>query len=88
MHDFRKLATMTPAELARLSPTAPTVAPHGIGVGVDADQYETPIGDAARLASQIVAAAKTARAGGPMAAKMSDAAQQIIDAGKRRRAEG
>jgi hypothetical protein len=91
MQSFKNLAALTPQELAALTRTeAPTVAaaPHGVGLGVDSDQFESSIPDATKLASRIVAAAKTARAGGPMAAKMSDAAQAIIDAGKRRRAEG
>jgi hypothetical protein len=90
MRSFKQLAELTPQELAALTRTeAPTVAsPHGIGLGVDGDQYETPIGGAAKLASRIVAAAETARSGGPTMPKPSTVAQQILDAGAKRRAGG
>jgi hypothetical protein len=93
MHSFKQLAALTPQELAALTRTeAPTVAaaPLGVGLGVDSDQFEThPIGDAAALAKRIVAAAKTARSGGPvLSVKLSDAAEKILAAGRRRRAEG
>jgi hypothetical protein len=91
MQSFKNLAALTPQELAALTRTeAPTVAaaPHGVGLGVDGDQYETPIGGAAKLASLIVAAAETARSGGPTMPKPSTVAQQILDAGAKRRAGG
>jgi hypothetical protein len=84
MHDFRKLATMTPAELARLSPTV--AAPHGIGLGPDASQFETVASDPAATAAAIVAAAAKARGGGDtLAPKLSAAAEAILRAGRDRR---
>jgi hypothetical protein len=89
MRSFKQLAELTPQELAALTRTeAPTVAALGIGVGVDADQFETIATDPAATARMIVKAAKTRDAGGPVSPKPSTVAQQIIDAGKRRRAEG
>ncbi len=87
MHDFRKLATMTPQELAWLAPNAPTdTAVRGAGIGPDSDQYETPIGDAAALAKRIVTAGETARSGGTvLSTKLSDAAEKILAAGRKRR---
>lgn len=86
MDNFRRLATMTPRELARLSPDAPTVAT-GIGLGPDAAEYETVASNPAETARAIVKAAKTRDAGGPVAAKPSDAAAAILAAGARRRNE-
>jgi hypothetical protein len=59
----------------------------GIGLGPDASEYETTVApaDSAAVARQIVKAAKTRAAGGPLAPQMSAAAQAIIDAGVRRR---
>jgi hypothetical protein len=91
MHDFKKLATMTPRELAWLSGPPTVAAPPvttGIGLGPDASQFEMVASDPGATARLIIKAAATRDVGGPLAAKMSDAAQQIIDAGVRRRAGG
>jgi hypothetical protein len=85
MFDFKQLAKLTPVEVAFLTtrPEVPTVArPRFV---TDDAQFETPSIDATATAAAIVTAAKLARSGGPMAPKMSDTAQAIIDAGKRRR---
>ena len=88
MRSFRELAALTPAELSRLTNEAPTGAlPHGIGLGPDGDQFETVASDPAATARLIVKAAKTRDAGGPTMPKPSSVAQQILDCGKRRRAE-
>ncbi|KJC40290.1 hypothetical protein UP09_22555 [Bradyrhizobium sp. LTSP885] len=79
---------MTPQEVAALTRDAPTVITRGAGLGVDAAEYETAASDPAGTARRIVKAARTRDAGGPTAPQMGDAAQAIIDAGKRRRAEG
>jgi hypothetical protein len=73
MQSFKELATMTPRELAFLE------APTGIAQAVASGQSAT--------AAAIIKAAATARAGGPSAPKPSTVAQQILDAGKKRRAE-
>ena len=73
MEDFRRLATLTAGEVRFLTSNTPTDA--------------APIGDGAVTAAAIIKAAATRDAGGPMAAKMSDTAQAIINAGKKRRAE-
>ena len=89
MFDFRKLATMTPNELAWLAPGPLTVtAAPRVGIGSDGDQYETPPINASATAAAIVTAAKLARSGGPMMPKPSTVAQQILDAGEKRRAGG
>jgi hypothetical protein len=77
MHDFKHLATLTAGELAFLTKEAPT-APHGIGLPIDA----------AATARAIVKAAATRDAGGPTMPKPSTVAQQILDAGAKRRGEG
>jgi phospholipase/lecithinase/hemolysin len=69
-----------------------TAAPHGTAsIGLDPasfETFETVARNPTASAAAIVKAAKTRDAGGPMAAKMSDAAQAIIDAGAKRRAGG
>jgi len=81
MHDFRKLAGLRLKE-----PTV--IAPRGVGLGADADQYETPsIGDPAAVAAAIIAAGVKARNGGDTAPKLSTLAEQILDAGKKRGGE-
>jgi hypothetical protein len=93
MQDFKKLAgALTPLELAWLAAGAsPTVtSPRGttgIGVGADASEYETVASDPKATARMIIKAAALARSGGPVALKPSTVAQQILDAGKRRRGE-
>jgi hypothetical protein len=89
MDDFRKLATMTPQEAWLTGKEAPTT--HGIGLGLDAAQYETtvPPADSAAVARRIIAAGETARSGGTvLSVKLSNAAEKILAAGKARRAEG
>jgi len=81
--DFKKLAGLTPQKEPHLA------APRGVAIGSDGDQYETPpIGDAAATARLILKAAATRDAGGPMMPKPSTVAQQILDAGEKRRAGG
>jgi hypothetical protein len=73
------------------APAAPpsVAAPRGVGLGPDASEFETVAADPAATARAIIAAGNKARGGGDtLAPKLSDAAQQIIDAGKRRRGEG
>jgi hypothetical protein len=77
MQSFKNLAALTPQELAALTRTEAPTAPHGIGLPIDA----------AATARAIVKAAATRDAGGPMMPKPSTVAQQILDAGARRRAE-
>jgi hypothetical protein len=88
MRDFKQLAGLTAGELAALTRTeAPTVAaPHGIGLGSDASQFETVASDPAATAAAIVAAAAKARGGGDtLAPKLSAAAEAILRAGRDRR---
>jgi hypothetical protein len=87
MHDFRRLATMTPEELALLARSAPPVAvPRGAGLGSDAAEFETPpIGDAAALAAAIIAAGKARVSGQTLSTKSSPLADAIVAAGEKRR---
>jgi hypothetical protein len=78
MHSFKQLAELTPQELAALTRTEAPTAPHGSGLPIDATA----------TARAIVKAAATARAGGPTMPKPSTVAQQILDAGAKRRAGG
>jgi hypothetical protein len=78
MRNFRHLSGLTNEEWASLAwKEAPT----------DASEYET-VANAAATARMIVKAAKTRAAGGPPAPKPSTVAQQILDAGAKRRAGG
>jgi hypothetical protein len=89
MFDFKTLAKLTAVEEAFLTrKEAPTSTAHGIGVGVDASEFETPPIDAAATARAIVKAAKSRDGGGAMMPKPSTVAQQILDAGAKRRGEG
>jgi hypothetical protein len=89
MHSFKQLAALTAGELAFLTKEAPTVAtPGSIGLGPDASEFETPPIDAAATARAIVKAAKSRDGGGAMMPKPSTVAQQILDAGAKRRGEG
>jgi hypothetical protein len=90
MRDFKQLAALTREELAFLSrKEAPTGTAHGIGVGVDAAEYETIATDPTATAAAIIAAAAKARGGGDtLAPKLGAAAEAILRAGRQRRAEG
>jgi hypothetical protein len=89
MDNFRRLATMTPQELAYWStPNAPTVAAPHVGLGVDADQFETIASDSTTTARAITKAAKLAKSGGPPLPELSATAKAILAAGVRRRAGG
>jgi hypothetical protein len=85
MHDFKRLrglaAAMTPV-------TAPPIT-NSVGLGSDASEYETPpIGDAAAVAQAITKAGDRARGHNDTPApKLSDTAEGILAAGRRRRAE-
>jgi hypothetical protein len=88
MENFRRLASLSAEEFTVLTSKAPTVAaPHGIGVGPDAAEFETVSSDPGATARAIITAAKTRDAGGPTACKPSTVAQQILDAGAKRRGE-
>jgi hypothetical protein len=75
--------------LRRMTKATASPAPHAVAAPrVDFETFETIAGDPAVTASAIVKAAALARAGGPMTPKPSTVAQHILDAGKKRRAEG
>jgi hypothetical protein len=82
--DFVKLLRLQRVEAPAVRPTPVTT---GIIDPASFETYETPVSDSARVAAAIVAAAKLARSG-PPAAKMSDVAERILAAGRKRRAEG
>jgi hypothetical protein len=82
--DFVKLLRLQLAEAPNVRPPLGTA----IIDPVSFETYETPVSDSVRVAAAIVAAANLARSGGPPAAKMSDAAERILAAGRKRRAEG
>jgi hypothetical protein len=67
--------------------TAP-VAPRAVAAPrVDFETFETVASSQSAVAAAIIKAAATRDAGGPMMQKPSIVAQQILDAGKKRRAE-
>jgi hypothetical protein len=87
MRNFRHLSGLTNEEWASLSrKEAPTVTT-GIVDPASFETFET-VANAAATARMIVKAAKTRAAGGPPAPKPSTVAQQILDAGAKRRAGG
>ena len=73
--------------LRQMTETAPVAPAAVVAPRVDFETFETLASDPARTARAIVDAAKMARAGGPMAPKPSTIAQQILDAGAKRRGE-
>jgi hypothetical protein len=80
---LKSIRALAEAPMAPPIVRSPSVT--GIGLAADAAEYETKVGDPVATARMIIAAAAARDGGGPMMPKPSTVAQQILDAGAKRR---